>query len=50
MRSARWVWPEVDEDGNMINPHIPQYIKDAPWYYKTDTYVRACLLACFIHL
>jgi len=32
MRKAGTLAPEVDEDGNMINPHIPQYMSEAPWY------------------
>eukprot|EP00201_Polytomella_parva_P021530 CAMPEP_0175042336 /NCGR_PEP_ID=MMETSP0052_2-20121109/2500_1 /TAXON_ID=51329 ORGANISM="Polytomella parva, Strain SAG 63-3" /NCGR_SAMPLE_ID=MMETSP0052_2 /ASSEMBLY_ACC=CAM_ASM_000194 /LENGTH=529 /DNA_ID=CAMNT_0016305123 /DNA_START=67 /DNA_END=1653 /DNA_ORIENTATION=+ len=27
---------EVDEEGNEINPHIPQYMANAPWYLNTD--------------
>ena len=29
-RKAGTVAPELDEDGKAINPHIPNYIKDAP--------------------
>lgn len=32
MRKAGTLAPEVDEDGNMINPHIPLYMSQAPWY------------------
>merc|ERR1712196_679394 len=32
MRKAGTLAPEIDEDGNMINPHIPQYMSQAPWY------------------
>lgn len=31
-RKKGLVAPELDEDGKAINPHIPQYMANAPWY------------------
>ena len=31
-RKAGTIEPEKDEDGNLINPHNPEYITKRPWY------------------
>ena len=31
-RKAGTLPPERDNEGNMINPHIPEYMSKAPWY------------------
>lgn len=35
-RKSGKIAKEIDEDGNEINPHIPAYIKDAPWYINEN--------------
>jgi len=32
LRKSGAIEPEKDADGNEINPHIPQYMSQAPWY------------------
>ncbi|KAN0059662.1 mRNA splicing protein [Thecaphora frezii] len=34
-RKAGTAAPEVDEDGNIINPHVPEFMAKAPWYLDT---------------
>ncbi len=34
-RKAGTAPPELDEDGNAVNPHIPSYIANAPCKYSS---------------
>lgn len=29
--------PEIDKDGNLVNPHIPEFMAKAPWYLTQQT-------------
>ena len=28
--------PEIDKDGNLINPHVPEFMAKAPWYLQQE--------------
>lgn len=36
-RKAGTAPPAIDEEGKIINPHIPEYIAQAPWYLSQET-------------
>ena len=35
--------PDLDAEGKEINPHVPRFIADAPWYVADDTGGKASL-------
>ena len=42
-RKAGKLEPELDDEGKEINPHVPKFIADAPWYMSDDTVRKASL-------
>ncbi len=35
-RKAGTLPPEKDDEGNLINPHIPEFMSKAPWYLNQE--------------
>ena len=35
-RKAGTLPPEMDNEGNLINPHIPEFMSKAPWYLNQE--------------
>jgi pre-mRNA-processing factor SLU7 len=35
--------PDIDADGKEINPHVPSFIADAPWYVADDSIGKSSL-------
>lgn len=35
--------PDIDADGKEINPHVPSFIADAPWYAADETAGKSSL-------
>jgi hypothetical protein len=35
--------PDLDSQGKEINPHVPGFIADAPWYMSNDTGAKSSL-------
>jgi pre-mRNA-processing factor SLU7 len=42
-RKAGKLEPELDDDGKEINPQVPKFIADAPWYMADDSGKKSSL-------
>ena len=49
-RKADTAAAAVDEEGKDINPHIPQYISDAPWYLDPNVSLLHLHLPLYLYL